>query len=476
MKIDVKGLKFKSWMYLMVFSLVILAVLWALQFLFLDRFYESMKLNEIKNMGDKITQRFDDSDFQTVLNEYAFKSNLRIVILNESGSVTWAFDGFPSDIPGQLQFGTFSRPSQVFLNTALKKLVESNANKTYFLEKNTRLDMTQSIYISKIEVQNGTPLYLYISSPIPSIDSTISVLKTQFLIITVILFILALIMALWISKKMSAPITRLTKSADSLVKGKLEPTFYEDAFTEISQLAGALNYASDELRSLDHYRKEILANVSHDLKTPLTIIKFYGELIKDVSGDHPEKREEHLDLIIQEADVLSEMVEEILELSKLEGDSSKVNKSIFNLSQSLFAVLESLKMLFEKEGYVFENDIEDDIYVYANKIMLRRVLYNLIGNALNFTGDDKLIRISLKLCGNLVRFEVSDTGQGIPAEKQDIIWDRYYKSEKSPKRSVVGTGLGLPIVKDILIFHMAEHGLISTQGQGSTFWFELPKS
>lgn len=473
MKINVKGLKFQNWLNLMIFSLIILAVLWALQFLFLGSFYKSMKLNEVKNIGDSIISKFDDTDFHSIMNEYAFKNNLRIILLDESGRITRNFDGFPTDTPGLMPPGGFGMFPQKYISTALKKLRESNSNKTYYLDTDNRFDSTQSVYVAKVSDKNGIAYYLYISSPIPSIDSTISVLKTQFYIITAILFVLALIMAQWISKKMTKPIIRLTKSAERMVKGELDATIYDNDFTEIHQLASALNYATEELRSLDNYRREFIANVSHDLKTPLTIIKLNGELIKDVSGDDPQKREEHCNTIIKEADWLTDMVGEILELSKLETNNADFTKTNVNLSQCLADVLDSFDILKDKKGYFFKTDIDPNLYVYGNEPMIKRVFYNLISNAVNFTGDDKYVYVSLKHADKKVRFAVTDTGEGIPIEKQAAIWDRYYKCKETHKRAVIGTGIGLSIVKSILVLHNAAFGVISEAGNGSTFWFEL---
>lgn len=460
----------------MAFSVIILAVLWALQFIFLGSFYKNMKLNEIRKTGDNIVSKFDDADFHSLMNEHAFKNNLRIILLNEAGQITWNFDGFPSDSPGMMPPGGFGRYPQDYLIMALQKLDESNSNRTYYLDSNKRMDMTQSVYIAKVIDNDNNIYYLYISSPIPSIDSTVSVLQTQFIIITIIIFILSIIASTLISKKLSRPIINLTKSADRLVKGEFDASFYEDGFLETQQLASALNYATNELRSLDSYRKELLANVSHDLKTPITIIKFYAELIRDVSGSDPEKREDHCDTIIKEANWLADMVGEILETSKLEARQEEMTRTKLNLSQLLTDIVMSFQDLFVNIGYTFEVAIEDDLLAYANEPMIKRALYNLISNAINFTGEDKTIYVSLKTKANNILFEVRDTGEGIPKEKQSVIWDRYYKSEESHKRALVGSGLGLSIVKNILIQHESKYGVTSQLGKGSTFWFEIEKA
>jgi signal transduction histidine kinase len=474
LKINIKSLKFQSWLYLMIFSIAILAVLWVLQFLFLDRFYESMKLNEIKKTGEKISEHFGEGDFHTIMDVYAFNNNLRIITLDESGQITWSFDGFPSENSGRLPPGELGRFPQSSLRTAVENLKASRSDSICYIDTNNRLDFSQAVYVARLIDSRNIVTYVYISSPIPPIDSTISVLKTQFFIITAILFVLSLIMAQWFSKKLSRPIVRLTESAERVVRGELDATFYEDGFTEIHQLASALNYATGKLRNLDKYRRDFIANITHDLKTPLTIIKLNGELIKDVSGDDPEKRAEHCNTIISEADWLTNMVKEILELSKLESNYEEFAKTRVNLSLCLIETLGSFRVLEEKDGYIFEVQVDENLFIYGNEPMLKRAIYSLISNAVNFTGEDKRVILSLKNIGGRVRFEVTDTGEGIPKEMQGAIWDRYYKSKNNHKRAIIGTGIGLSIVKNILILHGADYGVISEIGKGSTFWFELP--
>ncbi len=494
-RIDYKGLKFKNWMYLMIFSVLILAVLWVLQFAFLNTFYQSMKLNEIKHIGDQVLEEYNTGNFVQVLNEYAFKNNLRIIMLDENGNVINSFDGFNAP-SGQFN-SPFSRMRMMLPQSELeniqKRFAQSKDERIHYLSSNRQnvegnpsdppnrimpgnlMEMSQAVYVAKVQGADNTQNYLYVSSSIPPIDSTISVLRTQFIIITVILFVLSAVAAQIIARKMSKPIIQLTKSAEKMAKGNLNVDFYDKGYTEIHQLASTLSYATEELRGLDHYRKEFIANVSHDLKTPLTIIKFYGEMIKDVSGNNPERREAHCDTIVKEADWLSGMVNEILELSKLESNSVELTKMRVNISGCLAETLSSFAILAEKEGYIFETHMEKNLWVNANEPYIKRVLYNLISNAVNYTGADKRVIISLRGIQDTVRFEVTDTGVGIPEERLKSIWDRYYKSNETHKRAVVGTGLGLSIVKNALELHGAAYGVISTPGQGSTFWFAMPQ-
>ena len=476
MNINFKGLKFKNWLYIMTFSVIILTVLWILQFLLLNNFYNSMKLNEFRNTGDKIIKSVDidvdDMDFHFIMKEYAFQYNLRIMMIDETRSTAIEWDNFKTIPQDNLLWGFDPLPPKFdIIDAALAKLDESGSDKISYLDTDNDLDMTLSVYVTKVYDVSGIAYYMYISTPIPSIDSTVTVLRQQFIIVTVILFILSFIAAWWISRKMSKPIIRLTKSAERLVKGEHDENFYDNGFTEINQLATAFEYAANELRSLDNYRREFIANVSHDLKTPLTIIKFKGEMIKEMSGN--EKMNKHCDTIIKEVDWLTGMVGEIVELSKLESDNAEISMTAVNLSVCLKDIMSRFDVMTDKEGYSFETDIEENLSVSGNEPMLRRTLYNLISNAVNYTGEDNRVIISLKRKEGNARFEVTDTGEGIPKEKQSVIWDRYYKSNETHKRAVVGTGIGLSIVKNVLILHKANYGVISEPGKGSTFWFEL---
>jgi signal transduction histidine kinase len=438
-----------------------------------------MKLNEFGNTGDRIIDSVnidpDDVAFHRNMNEFAFQNNLRIIIMDESRNMAIDFDGFSRELRSTTPFSSFDRQPFNFdiIDTALKKLDESGLDRVYYLDADNDMDMTISVYVARTMNKDDMVYYVYISTPVPPIDSTVVVLRQQFIIVTVILLVLSFIVAWWIGGRMSKPLIRLTKSAERLVKGELDENFYDNEFTEINQLASAFDYAANELRNLDKYRSDFVANVSHDLKTPLTIIKFYGEMIRDVSGNDPEKRNRHCDTIIKEADWLTSMVGEIVELSKLESRNAEISMKTVNLSDCLKETVSRFDVLSLKDGYSFKTDIEENLLVSGNEVMLRRTIYNLISNAVNFTGEDKRVIITLKRKDNAVRLDVTDTGEGIPKEKQGAIWDRHYKSDETHKRAVVGTGIGLSIVKSVLMLHKAEYGVVSETGRGSTFWFEL---
>ena len=229
--------------------------------------------------------------------------------------------------------------------------------------------------------------------------------------------------------------------------------------------------ASAEIARTETLRKDLLANVSHDLRTPLTMIKAYAEMIRDLSGNSPEKREKHLQVIIDETDRLTLLVSDILNLSKLQSGVLEMDIRVINFSENLKEIVSRFSML---EGTDVNLEVQDDVYINADTKQLGQAVYNLIINAINYAGETTVaVRLYTKK-GGKVRFEVSDSGIGIPKEQLPYIWERYYKVNRSEnyKRAVKGTGLGLSIVKGVFERHGFEYGVDSEVGKGSTFWFE----
>ncbi len=475
MKVDWKSLKVKNWLYLCLFALLILLVLGILQFALLGRFNENMKANEVQRIGQTLTAHYGQEDFNTLTQEYWQKYNITIALIPE-------YEFAQSGLELEILPNPFRGGMRAYLSTELleiQKQFQENPKKDaiHFLFKDEGNKSSKAVFVSKLpqvenQLDNGT-VYLYISAFIPPIDSAMAALRTQFLMMIVILLALSLIMAQLLSRKLSRPLERLTKTAERLAHGDMEVSFENSDFREIQQLSDTLNYATRELSKTERYRKEFIANLSHDLKTPLTIIKFYGELIHDVSGENPEKRNAHSEMIVKEADWLTGMVNEVLELSKLEADEQAIAMEQVNLSACLQETLESFQAVCEKEGYTIQTDIADNLYCSGSALYLRRALYNLISNAINYTGEDKTIFVTLRDLGGKLHFSVRDTGMGIPQEKMESIWERYYKASETHKRAVVGTGLGLSIVKKSLELHKAAFGVQSREGEGSVFWFEM---
>jgi signal transduction histidine kinase len=280
-------------------------------------------------------------------------------------------------------------------------------------------------------------------------------------------------MSFYISRMVTKPLTDITNSAAALARGQYGVVFGGGRYSEISKLADTLTYTSEELAKADNMQKDLIANVSHDLRTPLTMVKSYAEMIRDISGGDPARRNEHLQVIIDEADRLSLLVSDLLELSKLQSGRQSLAIAAFSLRETVENLLSSYSLLTEKEGFTIDFKASGRCVITGDEGKVKQVLSNLINNAIKFSGDSKLVEISLTEKGGAVRCCVADHGVGIPKKDLKNIWRRYYKASGHYLRSGEGTGLGLSIVKEILDLHGARFGVDSEAGRGSSFWFEI---
>ncbi len=331
------------------------------------------------------------------------------------------------------------------------------------------------VYGAKIELFEQES-YLYVTKSFVLTQAVSGELGVRTLIMCIFVFVLSLALSGVVSGWFTKPIIEMKKKATALAKGDFNVDFHGDDYgQELIELAEALNFARDELSKTDEMQKELIANVSHDFKTPLTMIKAYASMIMEISGDIPEKRNKHAQIIVEESDRLTTLVTDLLELSKIRSGLETLQEKVFDMSAYVKDVLSRFQYLSEEHGYIFHVGIEKGLYTRGDEIKLGQVLYNLIGNAVNYTGENKRIFVQLqRTSGGIFRFSVTDTGKGIKEEDLATIWDRYYRSSETHKRPVQGTGLGLSIVKTVLERHNFVFGVNSEVGVGSTFYVDFP--
>ncbi len=321
----------------------------------------------------------------------------------------------------------------------------------------------------------GQMYFLYVSDSLLRLNTLEASLRWLSIATALFSVVLAFVASGFLAMIITKPVSEVTEQAKELARGSYDLNLRRDYFcSEMTELSGALDYAREEISKADSMQKELIANVSHDFRTPLTMIKAYASMIREISGDNKEKRDAHAKIIIDEADRLSTLVEDVLDLSKLRSGVGLQAPTVFNLSELVYMIAGRFDYLKVTGGYVFECEIEDDLYAYADRERIEQVVYNLVGNAVNYTGEDKRVKIRLFRKGNASRVEVCDTGKGISEEEKKTIWERYYRSSETHKRPVQGTGLGLSIVKSILVKQGCPFGVESEVGKGSVFWVEFP--
>lgn len=387
-------------------------------------------------------------------------------------------------------------------NNICLEYVDNWGNKYYFnnkttsclLGKNKNIDKElvkikqsqEEIYFEKIlnPLNNSTSLlygikknngYVFLFTSLEDIGTTTSLIKSQLIYLTLLTILLSIVIAMFLSRRIAKPISDMTKKATKLADGNYNLVFKSTGINELDELANSLNYLEQEVSKTDTYRRDLMANVSHDLKTPLTMIKAYAEMIKDITIDDKEKTIKNLDVIIEETERLNILVNDILELSKLQNNQDNLDIEEFDIVLLIKDILRRYEIIKETENYNLILESPESIIVKADKKRISQVIYNLINNAVNYTGDDLKVIVRLTEESKDCLVEIIDTGKGIDEEDLQNIWNRYYKQEKNHKRNVIGTGLGLSIVKNILEQHHFDYGVKSIKNHGTTFYFKIKK-
>ena len=449
----------KIFIYLAIFSLFILLFLFFFQVIFINTFYEWTKTRTIKSLANDILITENDISLYDKLNRISYEENVCIELTNSNGDNLYS---------------TYTNNCNLRSKTIKRNFINSNKKtKTYNLINNFTKEKS---IMAATRLSNN--LYIFISTSLIPLDSTINIIEQQLIVVSVVVLVLSIVVAYFISKRLSDPITKISKAAKLISKGKLKTKFETTSdIKELVDLTNALNDMKNELSKTEELQKDLMANVSHDLKTPLTMIKAYAELILDININDKEKCINNLNIIIEEVNRLNSLVNDILALTKVENELDKLDISEFDLIKLIERIVKQHNIYVIKDGYSIEfiHDNISKLLINADKKKIEQVIYNLLNNALNYTGDDKKVIIKVVENDKDYTVIVIDSGKGIDKSELDHIFDRYYRSKKNHKRYIYGTGLGLSIVKNIFLLHNYEYGVKSTKNKGTTFYFKIKK-
>ncbi len=448
----------KTLKWLVHFSIIILMLMWGSQLLFLKVFYEKYQINNLYRVAYKLSKNEHTIE---EIESIAYKNNLCIEYINNDNIYIF------NELSNNCILSTNNRSINNIINNFINK-----TDKKEMIKLNNPSNNTKSILYNLKLYDNE---YIILNTNLEDVDSTTSVLKSQLIYITLIVILLAIVVSIIISKTINKPIIKITKEAKKLANGNRELNIPESNIKEIDDLRDSLIYVNHEINKTDELRRDLLANVSHDLKTPLTMIKAYAEMIRDINKDDEEKRNENLNIIIDETDRLTILVNDILNLSKLEANKETLDISEFDLVELVNNIIKKYNIIKETENYNFILNMPKKAIVKGDINKISQVIYNLVNNAINYTGDDLTVTIEVIEKKKTYLVNIKDTGKGIKEEELNIIWDKYYKNEKNHKRNKVGTGVGLSIVKNILDKHKCKYGVTSEIGKGTTFYFEITK-
>lgn len=449
------SLKVQIWKYLSIFSIFILSFLWLFQVLFLNKFYEFSKIKQLDNTINLIKESYNNNSLYSNIDNYAEDNGICIQIFTDKKII------YDSQI-----FNKGCMPKNVDYRDVF---IKSSLDKETYKLINPRFN--NEVLLKAIKLNSNT--YAFLSSSLQPLDGAVEIIKKELVIVSIMVLLFSFLIGYFISKKLSKPIEKINKTAKIMAQGDYENAYFfiDENILELNELVTTLNQTNDELTKIDELQKEILANVSHDLKTPLTMIKAYAEMVRDLTYKDDIKREDNLNVIIEETDRLNLLVNDIIELTKINNDLQNLNITEFDLVELINSIINRFGIM--DANFVFKNKLP--IIVKADKIRIEQVIYNLIINAINYTGKDKKVIINLKENDKYVHVEIKDTGKGIDEEDLKLIWKRYYKVDKKYRREKKGSGIGLSIVENILKKHKFNYGVNSIKNKGTTFYFDIDK-
>ncbi|SDF32791.1 Signal transduction histidine kinase [Thermoanaerobacter thermohydrosulfuricus] len=442
-----KGIRKKLFISYLIIGLIILSLFWLTQVVFINKIYSYYKINQLKNYSEKIIEAINNND-EMLISELIDKSSARVIAMTENNII----------IAGNNRgYGRGLGIPEAFLHpTNTVKVVEYEHP---FLH-------IEYLSIIRPFLYNGKPATLIMSIPIAAINDSVNLFKQVFWWIFVITLIAILSISVYMSKKFTRPIQILKNAAHQIASGNLNVKINYKEEDELGDLAKSMNTMVKQLSITDKFRKDLIANISHDLKTPLGLIRGYSEMLLDYYGDDKEKREKYLNTVIKETERMSKLVDDVLQLSKLQSGMVEIKEEPIDLEKLIFETLDIFEIqILEKNIEVKLNNLK--LKVIADREMIKRVIINIISNAMASMENGGILTITAEPQDKEILIKVSDTGCGIPQKDLEHIFDRYYKGNKS------GTGLGLAIVKEILTLHGSKYGIESQEGVGTTFYFTL---
>ncbi|HDR4479879.1 TPA: HAMP domain-containing protein [Bacillus cereus] len=366
----------------------------------------------------------------------------------------------------------------------------SNQLNTFILDGGENIK--NSIFVKPI-IENGKITeYAFAIASLQPVNEAMLVLKDYYVYALIIVFLVIILLSFYYSKIIVKPLIKINRVTKKMANFDFSEKLPVTADDEIGGLSGSINTLSVNLkdridrlnvantklqqdiereRQLEKTRKEFISGVSHELKTPLSVIRSFAEGIKDgVSKD----TSYYTDVILEETENMNRLIVEMLELAKLESGTYKLDMTTFSIGELTQQVYTKLLFSMEEKHLQVNVDADPSILVKANRSRIEQVVVNLLSNAIRYTPDGEKIQVSIIEAEDTVKVEIENTGNAIPEESLEKIWDRFYRLDASRSRHTGGTGLGLSIVKNILDLHHAEYGVYNTTNS-VVFYFNLQK-
>lgn len=465
------GMTFQLWVMMM--SLVAAAVLftWIFQvILYKNSFKDAVLQNTLRKL-EPVTESLQNGDYSDDVHFFPFLSRLldaRIALLDQSGKPI-AFYSYGYQV--ELREGD---PEYFFLTDPQSPLPEIIRERRSFQQAGSQTSDFVSVQLGIPVLFRGEEGYLLIHQE-SRLDTIQYMNRRQTLVFGFLMTVSACFLAAVFSLYFTRPLLQIKDGIERLAENDFSVSLDLKRTDEIGRLADAVNNLGGKLKRLDTLRKELIANISHEFKSPLSLISGYAELVRDIDRDDRKKRDSHLNLIIEESRRMNEMVNDILDYSQFQSGFIRLNPEVFDFCELTESeVARCAQSASENRVTIAFLPDSECVTVRLDPLKISQVLRNLLNNAVNHTPDGGQITVRLKLAGHRdgtegFRLLVSNPGDPIPEEDREFIWERYYRSQHQSGRRM-GTGIGLSIVSTILDAHGMAYGVDCTDGE-TIFWF-----
>ncbi|MBQ5782692.1 MAG: HAMP domain-containing protein [Oscillospiraceae bacterium] len=476
------SIKYKINIYIMAFLALLLVTLWVFQVVFFNAMYKQAKKSEAQDIAQTTVGVINGEIPIEQLVEEVAEKEVCIIVLNNDMEQIQSLDGPKDCVIHKMPYNEkvdiakniiSVRDTKRFLEyeqeDATYRLVTNSYSSEFrlFREKNT---LETLVYVNQVPDGNGGNYVILVNAEAAPMDSVINTSRTVLSYVTIVTIILATVLNFIIAKSISRPILQINEKAKMLASGDYDTEFKAEGYREIYELSQTMANTAEELSKLEKLRQEFIANVSHDLRTPLTMIGGYAEVMRDIPG---ENSAENAQVIIDETKRLSNMVTDVLNIAKIQSGSAKPNKEEYNFTHSIQQIVQNMAELMKGEGYRIVFNFDDAVVVNADRTLIDQCFYNLLSNAVVHSKDNRDIIVTQYTDDKQVRIEVQDFGEGISPQVLPHIWERYYKDTRESGKKVKSSGLGLSIVKTFIDAHDGRCGVVSEKGKGSTFWFSI---
>ena len=467
------SLKWEIGKYLIIFCILTASIVFLFQIVLLQPMYEANKIKSIETVGSFVEKFIEDERLDEFVDYMQSQSDTCIMVYQSSSS--GGMQGSIGNRGCMISSITNSERAKFVTKAIGSKnhsyLARVTNNSSDFGVDGDQGDNFDTIVYTKIVNAADYSSIIMVSGNITPLNATTETLASQMRYIALFMIVAVAILTLLMYRHIAKPIIGITSNAKQLPQGKYTIDPKTNRYKEAADLNNTLVQAANDIQKADKAKRDLISNVSHDLRTPLTMIGGYGEMMIDLPE---EKTDENIQVIVDETKRLNALVNDLLDMSRLQDGRIVLHKEVFDISALLKTQLQKYDVYRMQEGYTIESELLDTIYVNADQKRIEQVINNFLNNAVNYGGEAKHIIVREIKKENTVRIEVQDFGEGIDSKDLDNIWDRYYKVDKEHVRVANGSGIGLNIVKQLLELHGVPYGVKSSKGKGSTFYFEMP--